>query len=184
MGVGLLETAAQAAGPGQTAAKIGLEGRQYAQPSRLLDVVGRTSGVTRVVSMPMLAAKAARSAAARPNYAALGGVDAPDEVMGEIWSFLRTDAGKRAYRKAAQAAQQASFRGEPGGSLPSFEAITKGARLTAGEADTLLQGLETFAESKMQAPLFPAGRWSRNQGKLPVQRPRPGSCAKVWPSDS
>ena len=75
-------------------------------------------------------------------------------------------------RKAAQAAQQAAHRGDPGGSLPSFEAITKGARLTAGEADTLLQGLETFAENKMEAPMFPGGKLIETKESYPFSQHR------------
>jgi hypothetical protein len=157
-GVDLLEAAAQAPGPGRAAIVQQIGERQMAQPERLANALRRTSGVTEGSLDTALAARQARGEAARPNYAALGGVDLPDDIAGNFRAFLSTPAGRSAYRRAAEFSQQAALRGEPFGNLPSLRQIMDGARLTAGEADVILQGLEATAERKMTAGLTPGAR--------------------------
>lgn len=154
-GVDLLESAAQAPGPGREAILQQLGERQMAQPGRLVDALRTSSGVTEGSLDQKLATAAERGATARPLYESLGGIDVPDDVMRPFWSFLQTRAGKSAYRRAAEFAEQAKLRGEPFGELPTFEQVTKGARLTVGEADVILQGLEATAERKMTAGMAP-----------------------------
>ena len=157
-GVDLMEAAAQAPGAGRQAIEGQIGERQWQQSHRLVDALRNLSGVTDGSVDVMQAARQARAAAARPNYEALGGIDAPDDVMHEMWKFLRTDAGRSAYNRARGMAQQAAVRGDPGGALPTFDELMNGARLTVGEADKILQGLEGFAESKMAPAFVPGGR--------------------------
>ena len=157
-GVDLLEAAAQAPGPGREQIVQQLGERQMAQPGRLVEALRSASGVTRGSVDTAEAARSARAAAARPLYENLGGIDMPDDLMGHFWSFLQTKAGRSAYSRAADFAQQAKVRGEPFGQLPSYEALKKGARLTVGEADVILQGLESAAERKMAPALVPGGK--------------------------
>lgn len=156
-GVDLMEAAAQAPGAGREAISDQIGGRQWQQSSRLVDALRNITGVTEGSVDRIARERAARSAAGRVNYAALGAVDAPDEVMRPLWNFLQTGPGEAAYGRAAEFAELAASRGE-GTKLPSLEAIRKGARLTAGEADTILQGLEATAESKMMPGMVPGGR--------------------------
>ena len=155
-GVDLLEAAAQAPGAGRQAIEEQIGGRQWQQSHRLVEALRNVTGVTEGSVDRIASERAARSAAGRVNYAALGAVDAPDEVMRPLWNFLQTGPGKAAYARAAEFAELAAARGE-GTKLPSLKAIQDGARLTAGEADTILQGLEASAQSKMMPGMVPGG---------------------------
>ena len=155
-GVDLMEAAAQAPGAGRQAIEDQIGGRQWQQSSRLVDALRRVTGVTDGSVDRIARERAARSAAGRVNYAALGAVDAPDEVMRPLWDFLQTGPGKAAYARASEFAELAAARGE-GTRLPSLKAIQDGARLTAGEADVILQGLEASAQSKMMPGMVPGG---------------------------
>ena len=157
-GTDLLETAAQAPGAGREAIVRQLGERQQAQPERLVNALRRTSGVDRGAVDSIEAARRARSNAARPLYEQLGGIDAPDDVMQNMRLFLQSRAGRAAYRRAADFAEQAQVRGEPFGALPSLQSVLDGARLTAGEADVILQGLEATAERKMLPGAIPGAR--------------------------
>lgn len=157
-GTDLLESAAQAPGPGRAQIVQQIGERQMDQPRRLTDALTRASGVTEGSVDTIQAAQKARSAAARPLYQQLGGVDMPEQVMTNFRSFLNTNAGRSAYRRAADFAQQAAVRGDPNGALPPLKSILDGGRLTAAEADTILQGLEAAAERKMTPSVLPGGR--------------------------
>jgi hypothetical protein len=155
-GVDLMEAAAQAPGSGRQAIEEQIGGRQWQQSHRLVEALRNVTGVTDGSVDRIARERAARSAAGRVNYAALGTVDAPDEVMRPLWDFLQTGPGKAAYARASEFAEMAAARGE-GTKLPSLKEIQDGARLTAGEADIILQGLEASAQSKMMPGMVPGG---------------------------
>jgi hypothetical protein len=169
-GVDVMESAAQAPGPGRQRIAGVLEQRQVGQPARLENQITRRSGVNQGSLDTKLQQRQARRAASDPHYRAMAGQPLPSSVDSSFRAVLATPAGRRAYRRAADMREQMVARGEPVAALPDLDAFLRSGRvLTADEADLILQGLEDTAQRAMTPGPVP-GRMSETGDSIQYSR--------------